>query len=188
MAESPTWRRRLAAWGVLALSAGALIATSPPAPPSATLSASFAGSPTLAAGASDVTGILTLDLSPEVLPIPDDGRMRIRGTVTLTPRNSAVRLSVRPLGVVVDEAATEILTWPIEALCRVGEPCHREFEVMLSHVGAPSPGTLAAPFDAKVEVTYQEVDGVPAGARATWSPDAVLAPPTAPPSAMPGPS
>lgn len=187
MAESPTWRRRIAAWIVLALSAGALIATSPPPPPSATLSASFAGSPTLAAGASNVTGVLTLDLSAEVLPIPDDGRMRIRGTVTFTPRNSAVRLSVRPLGVVVDEAATT-LTWPIEALCRVGEPCRREFEVTLSHVGAPSPGTLGTPFDAKVEITYQEVDGVPAGATATWSPDAVLAPPTAPPSAMPGPS
>lgn len=188
MAESPTWRRRLVAWSVLALAAGALIATSPPPPPSATLSAAYAGGPLLAAGAMNVTGILTLDLSAEVLPIPDDRRMRIKGTVTFSPRNSSVQLAVRPLGVVTGDEPPRSLTWPIEAVCRVGEPCHREFEVTLGIAGAPFPAARVAPFDASVEITYQEIDAVPAGATATWSPDAALAPATAPPAAPQSPS
>ena len=182
MAESPTWRRRIASIGVLALAAGALIATSPPALPSSTLDANFRASPQLSAAVPRITGLVTLDLSDAVLPRPGDDRVRVSGLVAFRTISGGFRMDVRPVGVALpgaSDAADEPM-WSIETLCRAAEPCHREFEVTLQLLGAGSGDVVDADFEATLEILYQEIDANPEGAEASWSGSAGLEPVPAP--------
>jgi len=181
-AQPPTWRRRLAAFGVLAVAAGALIATSPPRPDESTLSATFAGGAGLTA-AEPMTGRVTLDVSAAALPLLDDSLKRINGTVTFSGAHEGIRLVVRPIGVAAepDELAGET-TWAIAQLCRVAEPCRREFDVTLELLGAPAGERRFGRFQATLEITYTYIDANPAGATASWTGSAELALPTAPPA------
>ena len=184
MAQSPTWRRRLAAFGVLGLAAGALIATSPPPIPKSTLESTFRAAPELTGANPRITGVVTLDLSAAALPPPSNRSLRLSGTVSITARNDlGVRTSVRPLGVVAQPSESEavgsevLATWPIEQLCRVAEPCRREFEVTMELLGGTLPGAgQSASFMASVEIVYHEIDAIPPGATATWSASPEIAP------------
>lgn len=172
-------RRRVAAVIVLVVACGALVATTPSQIQS-TLSASYSGSAALTFEAPRATGLVELDLSAAVLPeIDDDSRLRIRGTVRFEQRGAAheaVVLHVRPVG--IDAASHEeygAIVWPIEHLCRVAEPCQREFEVALEWVNPEPGGAQQGSFQAIVEVVYEEMEENPEGATADWSESAPFA-------------
>jgi hypothetical protein len=178
LAAHPTRRRRLAALAVLVLACGALVATSP-AIVQSSLDASHPGSAELTLEAPRVTGRVTLDLSAAALPAAGDRGLRVSGSVGISKRsqNAAVRMSVRAAG--VDAAPAESdgsASWPIEQLCRVGEPCQREFEVTFEWLD-PQPGTIQREtFDATVRIVYDRVEKNPEGATASWSDTAAFTP------------
>jgi hypothetical protein len=178
VAESPTRRRRITAIGVLALAAGALIATSPPPPPRSTLDATFHASPRLTAAAPRVTGVVTLELSAAALPAPASGQLRVSGTVEIAAANvHSIGIRVRPLGVVAARGEGQVPgTWSIEQLCRVAEPCRRDFEVTLELIAPPASESVPAPFEATVQIVYAEIDQVPLGATVSWSATPELSP------------
>ncbi|HTE66254.1 MAG TPA: hypothetical protein VK736_08345 [Candidatus Binatia bacterium] len=171
MAEYPTWRRRLAALGVLVLACAALVATTP-AIIQSSLDASHSGSTDLTLEAPRVTGRVVLELSAAALPATGERGLRVSGTVGVSQRNpnAAVRMSVRAAG--VDAAPSESdssASWPIEQLCRVAEPCQREFEVTFEWLD-PQPDTIQrGSFDATVRIDYNGVEKNPEGATAIWS-------------------
>ena len=171
MAEYPTWRRRLAALGVLVLAAGALIATSP-AVVQSTLEASHSSTVELTLEAPHATGRVRLDLSAAALPAAEDRDLRVSGSVAFNERNQdpGVRMSVRAAG--IDAAPVETddsASWPIEQLCRVAEPCQREFDVTFEWLD-PQPGPAhRVTFEATVRVVYDRVESNPDGATASWS-------------------
>lgn len=172
MAE-PLVRRRIAAIVVLVMAGGAMIATTPSQVES-TLSASYSGSAELTFEAPRATGLVKLDLSATALPELDpESRIRIRGTVRFEPSGAAgeaVSMDVRPVG--MDAASYEeygAIVWPIEHICRVAEPCQREFEVTFEWAN-PEPGAVQqGSFRAIAEVVYQEMEKNPDGATANWS-------------------
>ena len=178
MAEYPTWRRRLAALAVLVLACGALVATSP-AIIQSSLDASHSGSAELTLEAPRVTGRVTLELSAAALPAAGDRSPRVSGTVGFSQRNQNddMRMSVRATG--VDAAPAESdgsVNWPIEQLCRVAEPCKREFEVTFEWLD-PQPGTIQrGSFDATLQIVYDRVENNPEGATAGWSDSVSFAP------------
>jgi hypothetical protein len=175
----------------LALAAGALIATSAPPPPASRLDATLRASPELTASVPTVSGRLTLNLSAAALPAPANDRVRVNGTVTIRASSTGYRMDVRPLGVVLPgptagptiapesslrPVSDGTTTWAIEDLCRVAEPCLRDFEVTLSLINPQSGQNVVADFDATVEIVYHEIDANPDGANASWSASAELAP------------
>lgn len=171
MAEYPAWRRRLTALGVLLLAAGALIATSPPLIQSS-LEASHSGTAELTLEAPRATGRVRLDLSAAALPAADDRDLRVSGTVGFYVRNpnTDVRMRVSALGTVAAAAETEGSTsWPIEQLCRVAEPCQREFEVTFEWLDPQPAVTQRGSFEATVRIVYDRVETNPDGAAADWS-------------------
>jgi hypothetical protein len=177
VAESPTWRRRLASIGVLLLAAGALIATSPAPPPSSTLDAAFRASPEFPVTTTRINGRMTLELSAAALPGPREDRVRVSGSVTFRALSARIRIAARPLGVVLaggDYPNRDEPSWSIEALCRVAEPCRREFEVTLTLVDPIPGGTTVADFEADLQIQYSEIDANPDGATASWSASAEL--------------
>ena len=171
MAEYPTRRRRLAALGVLVLAAGALIATSP-AVVQSTLEASHSGNVELTLAAPRATGRVRLDLTAAALPAAGDRDLRVSGSVAFNERNRdpAVRMSVRVVGIDAAPVATnDSASWPIEQLCRVAEPCQREFDVTFEWLD-PQPGmTHRVTFAATVRIVYDRVESNPQGATADWS-------------------
>jgi hypothetical protein len=171
VARYPTRRRRFAALGVLVVAAGALIATSP-AVVQSTLEASHSGNVELTLATPRATGRVRLDLSAAALPAADDRSLGLSGSVAFNERNQdpAVRMSVRAAG--IDAAPVETddsAGWPIEQLCRVAEPCQREFDVTLEWHD-PQPGTThRVTFVATLRVVYGGVESNPDGATARWS-------------------
>ena len=187
MAQPPTWHRRIAAFGVLVAAAGALIATSPPPPDESTLSATFAGGAQLTP-AVPMTGRVTLDVSAAALPLLDDGLERVTGKVTFAGAHEGIRLVVQPIGVAAEPDELEgRITWTIEQLCRVAEPCRREFDITIELLGTPAGEPRFGRFQSTLEITYTYRDANPPGAAASWTGSPELALPTGPPASKQAP-
>lgn len=163
---------------MLVVASGALIATSPSAIQSF-LNATYSGAAELTPVAPRVTGRVLLELSAAALPAARDSSRRVSGTVVFrqSVEDAGVRMGVQPVG--IDPPPAEdvgSVWWPIEQLCRVAEPCQREFEVTLEWV-APQPGTVRrSDFTARAEITFEGVETNPAGASGSWRQTADFAP------------
>ena len=168
---------------MLGVSAAALLATSPAPPPRSTLTATFSGGASLSTP-EPVTGRVTLEVSAAALPRIDDALRRVRGTVTFTSSNPAIRLTVEPVGVAGATTGERANTWDIEQLCRVAEPCRRDFEVTVGRGQGGLP-TAFAGFQATLELVYEYQDANPPGAAASWSASAELTESPAYPSKAP---
>ena len=184
MPAYPTWRRRLAAFGVFLVASAALIATSPAPPDRTELEATFTGRAEVR-GTAETTGRVTLELSAAALPRLDDGLKSMSGTVTFSGSHTGVALTVRPLGVEVEPRGPERdtatlgdeITWPIEELCRIAEPCIREFEVTIALPDLAEDEVREAGFQAILQITYVYMDANPPGAMASWAGSPEITPP-----------
>lgn len=184
MPAYPTWRRRFAAFGVFLVAGAALMATSPAPPERTELEATFTGRAEVR-GSREATGRVTLELSAAALPRLDDGLKSMSGKVTFSGSHTGVALTVRPLGVEAEPRGPELdtdtlgdeITWPIEELCRIAEPCVREFEVTIALPDLAEDEVREAGFLAILEITYVYMDANPAGAAGSWAGSPEITPP-----------
>jgi hypothetical protein len=179
MAERGDRRRRFAVYVVAIIAAAATIATSPPQVQSRVQSSSNA-TVHLDAASPRAVGRFVLKLSPEVLPQETPSGPRPSGTVGFTPdtRNAGVvttgasnpvLISVSAVGIAdppkVDGSAS---SWPIEDLCRLAEPCRREFEVTAEWLRPQQGRTIDVPIAANLSILYDRWESPPPGATASW--------------------
>ena len=74
-------------------------------------------------------------------------------------------------------------SWPIEQLCRVAEPCRREFDVSVEWLQPRAGTSIKVPIAAAVSITYDRWESPPPGATAAWEAGEFTA--AAPPPAVP---
>ena len=175
--------RRRVAIGLLVLSCVALVATSPVEVESL-LTATASDSVQLTIDDPRAAGRIQLSLSAAALPVIEQplyepfGEVRFR----LPREDEGIVAVVRPVGVeAVPYEQYDTLIFPIEQLCRVAEPCEREFEVTLEWAEPREEIPTTAAYTAELEITYPEVEHNPDGASATWATTAdLLAAPAGP--------
>ena len=178
MAERADTRRRISVYLVALVASAATIATSP-AQVQSRIEASSSATVTLDAASPRATGRFVLTLSPEVLPEQTPSGPQPRGTVTFTPdmRNAGVTtsgenpvlISVKAVGI-ADRPKVEgsSSSWSIEDLCRLAEPCLREFEVGAEWLRPEAGRTISVPIAATFSVLYDRWESPPPGAMARW--------------------
>jgi hypothetical protein len=172
-------RRRIGAVVVLLVSAVALVATSP-AIVESTLTVTRSQSVELTADAPRAVGRLQLSLSPEALPVRDDSLRRVSGAVRFDPSTAdddEVVLDVRPIGLdAIPHDEYGALTFPIEQLCRVAEPCEVAFEVTIEWLAPRDGARMPVSHTAGVEILFHDVEENPTGATAAWTELTALSP------------
>src|SRR5512142_828970 len=170
--------RRAAVLCVIAIASLATLATSS-AYREAQFERSGVATITLDAGSPRAVGTVVLDLSAATLPGPSAADPQPSGNVVfslepvatsggyapkgsdLTSSSAGQVASTEPLSLTV--AARNVArpaagvragwSWPIEALCRVAEPCHREFEVTVEWLRPVTGGSRSA--ELRVELTLR---------------------------------
>jgi hypothetical protein len=194
MAERADTRRRIAVYLVAVIAASATIATSPPHVESRVQSSSNA-TIRLDSISPRAVGRFVLNLSPEVLPVRTSSGPSPSGTVTFTPdmRDAGapttgdaipVLISVSAVGI-TDRPTVDgsVSSWPVELLCRLAEPCRREFEVTAEWLRPEAGRTIEVPVSANLWILYDRWESPPPGASASWEAGefvAALASPTLP--------
>jgi len=169
--------RRIAAVGLVIASCVALLATSP-AIIESRLTASAGDATPLTMDAPRATGRVLLSLSAEAIPLAADdlhgpnGRVRFR-----LPSEVNIVGDVRPVG--IDAVSYEeygYLVFSLEQLCRVAEPCEREFEVTIEWTDPRAEFPTSASYAVDLEIVYPDVETNPAGATAALTTSASFAP------------
>lgn len=178
--------RRGTAVLVLVASCVALLATSQP-PDRAVLSATQVMTGTISAEAPRVAGTLRIALSAAALPVNSATIRTLGGGLRVAAsgveRGRLVITMVGPAGPLVpatDPYGGTLI--PIEQLCAAGEPCETEVGVSVEWLGAARGMSGEVRVSTTLEVVYDGVQEIPAGATAGLQPGAALAP------AAPGPS
>jgi hypothetical protein len=176
-------RRRIAALVVALIAAGATLATSAPHIESR-LDGTAVANVTLDDGAPRAVGRFILSLSREALPVGTTTLYAPTGTVTFAIQPSAtgigpsspVAITATAVGVPqkpkVDLGAS---SWPIEQLCRVEEPCRREFEVSAEWLEPKDGTSIQVAVRAALAMRYENRELLPTGATATWDDESFVA-------------
>jgi hypothetical protein len=173
-------RRRIAIYAVTVVGVAATIATSPPHVESRVQSSTKA-TVHLDGATPRSVGRFTLTLSPEVLPEQSSSGPQPTGTVTFTPdmRDAGVPVSGQSNPVLISAAAVGIpdppkvdgsaSSWPIANLCRLAEPCRREFEVTAEWLRPAAGRSIDFPINANLDIVYDRWESPPPGATASWA-------------------
>jgi hypothetical protein len=182
MDERPGTRRRIASILVALVAAGATIATSAPHIESR-LDGTSVASVTLDDATPRAVGRFVLNLPREALPVGTTALYAPTGTVTFTIQpsttgigpSSPVAITATAVGVpqkpTIDLGAS---SWPIEQLCRVEEPCRREFEVSAEWLEPKDGTSIQVPVRAALALRYENWEALPTGATATWDDEAFV--------------
>jgi hypothetical protein len=185
-------RRRISVLVVAIVAAAATLATSQ-TPPQAYVNGSTPATVTLTGEAPRAVGRFVLTLSSGTLPLGTSAAPTPKGTVSFMVSgpggtgaggNGPVQITATAVGIDTparpDPAGP---SWPIDQLCRVAEPCRREFDVSVEWL-QPRPGTsIDVPIVANVAIVYDRWESPPPGATAAWEAGAFTA--AAPPPAVP---
>jgi hypothetical protein len=170
-------RRRVAVALVAVVAATATIATSP-APNQSTLETSADASVTLTDSSPRGVGRFVLDLPAETLPVGTGAAPAPSGTANFAVVNATgvdgtgqpVALNASVVGIPVPPTTTSgAASWPVEQLCSVGEPCHREFDVTVEWLHPESGKSITATVEASLRLDFQQRQSAPPGATATWA-------------------
>jgi hypothetical protein len=126
------------------------------------------------------TGRFVLSLSAESLPVRTVAAPTPKGTVTFAVGAAGAGgggvgangpLQVTATAVGIPEPAQLVNgapSWPIDQLCRVAEPCHREFEVAVEWLRPQAGSSVKVPMQASLQMLYDGRETLPSGATADW--------------------
>lgn len=172
-------RRRISVLVVAIVAAAATLATSP-SNPQGHVNVSTPATVTLSDLAPRAVGRLVLTLSPGTLPLGTTVGPTPKGTVSFVVSgpggtgaggNSPVSITATAIGIPIPaqpDQYTAAPSWPIDQLCRIAEPCRREFDVSAEWL-QPRPETeIDVQIAANVAIVYDRWESPPPGANATW--------------------
>ena len=187
-------RRRISVLVVAIVAAAATLATSP-SNPQGHVNGSTPATVVLSDVAPRAVGRFVLTLSPGTLPLVTPAAATPSGTVSfVVPMSGSgaggdgpVQITASAVGVATPAGSDPDRgpSWPIDQLCRVAEPCRREFDVSVEWLRPPPNGSITVPVTAKVALLYDRWESPPPGSEATWEAGeftAVAPPPTVPAS------
>ena len=172
-------RRRIAAMLVALVAAGATIATSQ-SPIVSRLNATDVANVTLDDGAPRAVGRFILTLSPQALPVGTSAAPAPTGTVMFDIERagtgtgpSPVAITAAALGIPqAPKINLGVPSWPIDQLCRVAEPCRREFEVSAEWLEPKDGASITVAVRAGLAIAFENWEVLPTGATATWDDEA----------------
>jgi hypothetical protein len=179
VAERSERRRRVAVLMVALVAAAATIATSPGMIQSR-LDRLGTASVVLDGDTPRATGRFVLTLSAESLPVRTVAGPTPKGTVTFAVGAAGAGgggaspngpLQVTATAVGIPEPAQQVNgapSWPIDQLCRVAEPCRREFEVAIEWLRPQAGSSVTVPVQASLQMLYDGRETLPGGATADW--------------------
>jgi hypothetical protein len=187
-------RRRIAVFVVAIVAAAATIATSP-SNPQGHVDGSTPAKVVLTDDAPRAAARFVLTLSDSTLPRVTGAATLPSGTVSFVVADASgsgaggdgpVQITASAVGVTTPAGSDPTgPSWPIDQLCRVAEPCRREFDVSVEWLRPTPNGSITVPVTAKVALLYDRWESPPPGATATWEAGeftAVAPPPTVPAS------
>jgi hypothetical protein len=187
------YRRRRIAVFVVAIVAGAATLATSQANPQGHVDASMPANVVLSDEAPRATGRFVLTLSPGTLVLGTTVAPAPTGTVSFQASgtgatggggNGPVQVTASAVGIAAPARSGPTgPSWPIDQLCRVAEPCRREFDVSVEWL-QPRPGaSIDVSVTAKVAIVYDRWESAPPGAIATWEAGEFTA--AAPPPSVP---
>jgi hypothetical protein len=185
-------RRRIAVFVVATVAAVATIATSPSHPQSR-VDRSTPATVALSGASPRAVGRFVLTLSQNTLPVGTPASKPPQGTVSFAVSSMGgtgaggdgpVQVTASAVGIETPARSDSAgPSWPIEQLCRVAEPCRREFDVSVEWL-QPRPGTsITVKIAATLAIVYDLWESPPPGATAAWEAGEFTA--AAPPPAVP---
>jgi hypothetical protein len=172
-------RRRISVLVVAIVAGAATIATSQP-PLQAHVDGSTPTTVVLSDEAPRAVGRFVLTLSPGTLPVGTSVGPSPKGTVSFVMSgpggtgaggNDPVQITAAAVGIATPaqpgpyQAAP---SWPIEQLCRIAEPCRREFDVSVEWLQPRPQTSIEVRIAANVALVYDRLESPPPGATATW--------------------
>jgi hypothetical protein len=170
--------RRRAAVLVIALVAGAATIATSPAHVESHLDRSKIANVKLDAASPRAVGRFVLTLSAESLPVQTRAGPTPSGVVTFnvnrvggTGTGAAGPVEITASAVGIPQPPKMVSgepSWPIEQLCRVAEPCRREFDVSIEWLQPQDGTTVTIPLQAGLSMRYENWEALPNGADATW--------------------
>lgn len=193
MEDRWAYRRRRIAVVVVAIVAGAATLATSQTVIQSHVDGSIPATVVLSGESPRAVGRFVLTLSPGTLPLGNSVGPAPTGTVSFVASGTGgtnatvkgpVQITASAVGIETP-ARTEPTgpSWPIDQLCRVAEPCRREFDVSVEWL-QPRPGTsMDVEISARVALLYDRWESPPPAARATWEAAEFTA--AAPPPAVP---
>lgn len=161
------------------VAAAATIATSPPREPVGEIGANGKQSAELNAETPKATGEMVLELNGAALPSQPQDSDTVEGEIMFVasdasgalmgPASVPMKLDVTAVGLPQPprRSSERQLSWPIEELCRVAEPCKRTFSFTVEWL-RPAPGdSYDVQVSAILALRYPGQSSAPAGAQAT---------------------
>jgi hypothetical protein len=172
-------RRRISVLVVAVVAAAATLATSP-SNPHANVDGSTSATVTLSDDAPRAVGRFVLTLSPGTLPLGTTVGPTPKGSASFVVSgsggsgaagNGPIQITATAIGIPTPaqpDPYTAAPSWPIDQLCRIAEPCRREFDVSAEWL-QPRPETkIDVHIAANVAIVYDRWESPPPGANATW--------------------
>lgn len=177
-------RRRMAVVVVAIVAGAATIATSPPIVQSR-VEQSTRATVALSGETPRAVGRFVLTMSQKTLPGGTTAGDPPKGTVGFVLADMGpVQITATAIGIETPARSDQAgPSWPIEQLCRVAEPCRREFDVSVEWLQPRAGTSIEVPIVAAVSITYDRWESPPPGATAAWEAGAFTA--AAPPPAVP---
>ena len=195
MEDRWAYRRRRIAVFVVAIVAGAATIATSATNPHANVDGSTPATVVLTAEAPRAAARFVLTLSGSTLPLVTGAAAPPSGTVSFVVADASgsgaggdgpVQITASAVGIATPAGSGAAgPSWPIDQLCRVAEPCRREFDVSVEWLRPQPSGSVTVPIMAKVALLYDRWESPPPGATATWEAGeftAVAPPPTIPAS------
>ena len=195
MIDRWAYRRRRISVLVVAIVAGAATLATSQTPQQAHVDSSTPATVVLSDAEPRAVGRFVLTLSPGSLPVGTSVGPTPTGMVwfvvsgpggTGAGGNDPVQITATAVGIATPaqpDPYQAAPSWPIGQLCRIAEPCRREFEVSVEWLQPRPETSIEVRIAANVGLVYDRSESPPPGATATWEAGEFTA--AAPPPAVP---